>query len=297
MRNVPDGLKAHCAGVATTLATCWRLTRKDGAVLGFTDHDEPLSFGGTRFEAATGLSAGDVESEVGFSAGTQEVKGALSSLSIDEADIRAGRYDSARIETYVVNWQKPEDRVLKAVSILGEVKRGGHAFAAELRDITSSLDQPKGRIYRRRCDAAFGDDRCRMDLSAPNLFAVGVVAETKGSWFRLKGLPPLDPANFNHGRLSLTGGAASGLSADIRSFRAGTRTGEAEITVIEALDADVAAGDAVRLFAGCDRSFSTCRDRFANSLNFRGFPHIPGTDAALGIAKKDGVHDGSPVVP
>nr|WP_244486605.1 phage BR0599 family protein [Aureimonas sp. Leaf324] len=49
--------------------------------------------------------------------------------------------------------------------------------------------------------------------------------------------------------------------------------------------------------AGCDWSFTTCRERFGNGLNFRGFPHIPGADAALAVAKSDARHDGSAVVP
>lgn len=32
---------------------------------------------------------------------------------------------------------------------------------------------------------------------------------------------------------------------------------------------------------GCDKSFATCGARFANRVNFRGFPHMPGVDAVL----------------
>jgi len=31
----------------------------------------------------------------------------------------------------------------------------------------------------------------------------------------------------------------------------------------------------------CDKRFATCRDRFANGINFRGFPHIPGNDFVI----------------
>jgi uncharacterized phage protein (TIGR02218 family) len=40
----------------------------------------------------------------------------------------------------------------------------------------------------------------------------------------------------------------------------------------------IAAGDTFVVTAGCDKRFATCRDRFANGVNFRGFPHIPGND-------------------
>jgi uncharacterized phage protein (TIGR02218 family) len=37
-------------------------------------------------------------------------------------------------------------------------------------------------------------------------------------------------------------------------------------------------GDRAELTQGCDRRFSTCRDRFANAVNFQGEPHLPGND-------------------
>jgi cell wall-associated NlpC family hydrolase len=40
-------------------------------------------------------------------------------------------------------------------------------------------------------------------------------------------------------------------------------------------------GDAFTIRPGCDKSFATCRAKFANSINFRGFPYVPGTDQVL----------------
>jgi len=92
MRTIGDNLKAHLAGDATTLCHCWRLTRRDGVVLGFTDHDRDLSFGGTLFRAESGYAASDIEAVAGLQAPSGEVAGALTSEAITEADIAAGRY-------------------------------------------------------------------------------------------------------------------------------------------------------------------------------------------------------------
>ena len=40
----------------------------------------------------------------------------------------------------------------------------------------------------------------------------------------------------------------------------------------------IAAGDTFAVTAGCDKQFATCRAKFANAVNFRGFPHMPGND-------------------
>ena len=59
----------------------------------------------------------------------------------------------------------------------------------------------------------------------------------------------------------------------------------------------IVVGDQVRLVAGCDKTFATCKAKFANALNFRGFPHLPGNDAAYGYVVDGGRFDGGPVVP
>ena len=73
-----SGLRAHLAGGATTTCYCWAVARRDGVVLGFTDHDRDLSFEGVVFRADTGLTAGALQH--------------LSGLAVDNAEsIRFGR--------------------------------------------------------------------------------------------------------------------------------------------------------------------------------------------------------------
>ncbi|MEX6505615.1 DUF2163 domain-containing protein [Jiella sp. M17.18] len=296
MKTLPQALATAVGRPATTLANCWRLMRSDGLVLGFTDHDFPLSFDGTRFEAATGLTASEAEEELGLAAATREVQGALSSAAIEEADIWAGRFDGARIETFVVDWQNPEAFLRVDVAELGEVKRGETAFTAELRSAAAKLDRVRGRLYRRRCDAVFGDGRCRFPASeAP--FTIDVpVSGGSGALIETTGDLGAEPALFAFGRLVVLDGAGRDLSADIVSV-APTGLGTVRFVLADPIDAGVAVGDRVRLTQGCDKSFATCRTRFANSANFRGFPHIPGADATLAYAKSDGVYDGAAVVP
>ena len=58
------------------------------------------------------------------------------------------------------------------------------------------------------------------------------------------------------------------------------------------VDAQDAEGDGFTIRAGCDKRMETCGAKFANTANFRGFPHIPGQDAVLRYATKDGGHEG-----
>jgi uncharacterized phage protein (TIGR02218 family) len=40
-------------------------------------------------------------------------------------------------------------------------------------------------------------------------------------------------------------------------------------------------GDLFRIHPGCDKRLDTCITRFANVLNFRGEPYVPGQDAIM----------------
>ncbi len=61
----------------------------------------------------------------------------------------------------------------------------------------------------------------------------------------------------------------------------------------QAMTEPIAIGDTFRVTAGCDKRFATCRNRFANAVNFRGLPHVPGNDfvVSYAIAGEPG-HDG-----
>ena len=40
-------------------------------------------------------------------------------------------------------------------------------------------------------------------------------------------------------------------------------------------------GDRFAVSAGCNKYFTTCQSKFANQINYRGFPHMPGNDHVL----------------
>lgn len=289
MTPLPDEFRERLSQPATTLAHAWRLTRTDGVVLGFTDHDEDLTFGGTRFAARTGWTAGEAEAARGLGASTQGIEGALSAEAIRAEDIAAGLFDGASVEVFRVDWQRPDHHLLVDVTDFGEITRTDTGMTVELRGIAARLDRRNGRYFRRRCDAALGDARCGVDLEPWT--RTGRIVSVAERRVVLEGLGALAREPFREGRLD-AGTAPSRAVARLRDGDGGTLA----VDLVEPLPPSWKAGDEARLTAGCDRSFSTCRERFGNGLNFRGFPHIPGADAALAVAKSDALHDGSAVV-
>jgi hypothetical protein len=212
MRTLDIGIRTHIESGATTLATCWKITRADAVVFGFTDHDQALSFGGTDYLPM--LDGTEMPARLGGQVDTGEVIGVLRSDAIGEDDITAGLFDGAEVETWRVNWRDVSQRVLLRRATIGEIVREDGQFRAELRSGQQALNRVRGRVYSPLCDAVLGDARCTVSHAHPD-FALG-----------------------------------------------------------------------------CDRQLSTCRDRFDNVANFRGFPHIPGNDFVLKYPRDDDALEG-----
>lgn len=292
MKILPPIIAQGLASGVTTHCQCWLLTRADGVALGFTDHDRSLSIDGQVFEAASGIEASSVESETGLAAANGEITGALTSARITAADIEAGRYDGAELRRWLVDWTAPALDCLIDVVTIGEIRRRDGAFVAETRNALHALDLEQGRLYSSTCPAELGDADCGVNLADPAWRVATQVLSTDG---RHRVSAPAFATSvaglFARGRLMVVTGANAGLSRPIRVHEDQT------ITLWEGLPADLLPGDSVVAIAGCDKRFATCRDRFGNALNFRGFPLIPAPEFAFVYAQPgEGRHLGRPLV-
>ena len=283
-------LHAHLKTGETTVCQCWAVTRSDGAVFGFTDHDCALEFDGITFRADSGMSARALAASTGLSVDNSEALGLLRSDVLTEEDIAAGRYDGAEVRNWLVNWQKPGQRQLRFRGTIGEITRRAGQFEAELRGLAEKLNQPQGRSFLKTCSAVLGDAQCGFDLSDPAYSATGEaagVAENRSLRLDATGF---QDRWFEEGRLTVLSGKAKGLSGIIKHDRKdGARR---HLTLWHALRAPLANGDRVRIEAGCDKRAATCREKFANFVNFRGFPDIPGDDWLMAVPRSSDDSDG-----
>lgn len=273
MKIVPAALAARLASGVTTLATCWRITRTDGRVLGFTDHDRPIVRAGLTHEAASGLTASEAVARTDLSVGGLEIDGALISEVLTAADVEAGLYDGATVTVDLVDWTDPPESLCLRIGTIGEITRQDRAFRAEIRSLAHRLDETRGRLFQHRCDADLGDARCGVALTPYE----GVVARVfDRRRLRVAGLDGFSAGDLDRGLARFVSGACLGRATEIRVHRV-----DADGVLIELwqpMTTDFAAGDRLSVTLGCDKRFETCRDRFANAAAFRGFPHIPGND-------------------
>lgn len=269
-------LDLHLETGTTGVARCWRVTRGDGAEFGFTDHDCDLVFEGTTFRAGTGLSATALSQTTGLSVDNTEAVGALSDAAITEEDIFAGRFDGAAVEAWLVQWAAPVNRVLQFRGSIGEITRAKGAFSAELRGLAEQMNKPTGRVFQRGCEAVLGDASCGFDLTTPGYVAEAPVRTSDGRVFTFDGLAGFEPRWFERGTMRVISGAGEGLSGVVKLDRLNGELRDVELW--DGLRVEVVPGDMVRLTAGCDKRMDTCRLKFLNLVNFRGFPDIPGDD-------------------
>lgn len=291
MRALDPALQAHLSSGATTLATCWKLTRRDGAVLGFTDHDRALAFDGAVFAPETGADGTALQSSADMSVDNSEIAGALDADALSADDLAAGRYDGAEVEIWRVNWEDVSQRYLMKRATIGEVVREGSRFRAELRGASAALDRRQGRVYQRLCDATLGDARCGVDASAPAFSGAGVViAILDDQRFLASGLGAYAAGWFADGALHWTSGANAGTRGSVKAHGRGP-DGDA-LSLWLPTGGAIAVGDAFAVTAGCDKRSETCRAKFSNLVNFRGFHLMPGNDFAVSYPLRTEKNDG-----
>jgi uncharacterized phage protein (TIGR02218 family) len=281
----------HFQSGATTVCHAWSVVRKDGQSYGFTDHDNDLVFEGITFKASTGLTAGAMQRGLGLSVDNTEVSGALSDDGITEIDISAGRFDAAAVTTWWVNWANPEERAIRFKGHFGEIQRSSGAFKVELRGLADALSVARGRTYQPNCTAILGDSECRFNLGQPGftLEASVQAIEEKGHYV-FKGQPDISGGWFEGGKAVVLSGRASGIKGVVKLDQ--EIDGQRHLTLWVDFDLAPQVGDLIRFEAGCDKLASTCRSKFGNFFNFRGFPHVPGTDWVTSYPTSNQRNDG-----
>lgn len=272
MRAIPEALAAALDEETTSLAFCWRIERADGAALGFTSHDRPLVVDGMTCSPVPGMVPSALAHADSVEGGGMEVSGALGSGRIRADDIAVGRYDRAYATLSLVDWSAPGASVLLASGEIADIVRQDDRFEAELKSAHADLDRTPITLCTPECRARLGDARCRVAL-APLTHIARVMAVTGAA--RIETDRALPDGVLAYGRLRPLAGALAGLDFEIVASEG------ISVDLREAVAARLAPGDLVDLREGCDRRFSTCRDRFQNKDNFRGEPHVPGTDSVI----------------
>lgn len=280
-RTIPAGIATHIAGDVTSLTACWAVTRRDGVVVRGTQHDRDITittgtFAGTYLSAA-GITGSNIHSSSDLSPDNSEIDGMIPAdgylVDLNAADIEAGLFDDASMAIFLCNWAAPDDgQVQMPGANLGNIRRTSEGkYTAEVRGLTQRLTQPLLRTYAATCNADLGDTRCGKDISS--LIIVATVTDVT-SRRRFDCSLATDSSSgtagdYIYGKLVGITGLNAGYTREVRQDAADSSFGSIEL--YEMMPLTVAVGDTFNLYPGCDKTLATCRDRFDNVLNFRGF--------------------------
>lgn len=273
MKSLDADLLAHNSGDVTTLATLWKITRRDGAVYGFTDHDQPITYDGQDYEPSSAYDASAITNANDLSVGNLETRGLLDSDGITADALEAGDWDGASFEIVRVNYRDlTMGHEWLGCGTIGEVQRSGLTYQAELRGLAHPLANNIVRTVTPSCDAVLGDARCGVDLEALRVSGSVTVATSA----RLFTTDLGGSGTYSYGVLTWTSGANDGRSMEVKAH-----TGVGVLELQLPMPYAVQVGDDFTITPGCDKKKATCIATFNNVVNFRGFSFVPGQDRVL----------------
>lgn len=254
-------LKNHLAEELLTVATCWKLRLANGKVMGFTDHDEDLNINGIIYKSSSGFTASSILLNSNLKTDNLEIEGILNSDEIKEEEVFAGRYDFANIKIFLLNYKDPSQGIISLCSgTFGKITLNNGRFIVEIRGLSAKLEQNVVELYSSTCRAQFCDDKCKIDAKKFSKVSIvtQVIDEKK---FKDTNLTESDEY-YKHGIVKF-----STFEAIVKEYK------DQVVTLFTAHE--ISAGDQYSILAGCDKTFSTCQNKFNNAVNFRGEPHIP----------------------
>lgn len=294
MKSIPIALQGHLDQDATTWAFIVRVAckgRHAGTVLGFSGLDAPISYndgqGLLTYQADNGgFMPERMQATADLNVDNTDLQGWISDTGITEAQIRAGLFDYADVTIYRVNYMDlGQGHEVVAHGTLGETKFSQNGWRSEFRSLTQQLKQPISKMYSLKCRARFGsvplgtgdgnfEERhpCNKAFTWVAATVTAVDLAEPNRIFTASGMAQPD-GHFDGGVIRVTSGDNQFAEMEVESFVGGV------FTLSLPFPYNLAAGVTFEVRQDCDKTFGMCRDRHANTLNFRGEHLIPVADA------------------
>lgn len=276
MRQIDSSLQSHLGQTSTELCYCWKVELQDSTVLGFTDHDSDISFESTTFSSSSGFMPTTLSQKEGLSVDNIDVEGAfksvLSSSDISEEDLLNGRYDDAVVTIFLVRWSNVSQRLIIFKGKFGGVRFSEGSFSVEMDSLSINMTKKIGRTFTRTCSADLGDSKCKVNLTSHR--AVGAVTSVSSNHsfsVSISSGPTADDY-FSLGKIEFTSGPLSGKTFRVRRNLSGV------VHLFRDTFQPPIVGNSFLITAGCGKDIDTCRSKFSNVVNFRGFNLVPGND-------------------
>lgn len=283
-RDLPEAVPVDPLPCLTRLARSVKLTRRDGQVFAYTEHDEDVEHDGITYLSCGGFqgSASELGAVTG-EVGNMDITGSARELGISRSDIFSGKFDGAVAEVWLLPWGEDNDQPARRIAggTFGKVTQEGMAFTYEALSATAYMKQRALlEVVTSSCRFDLGSLRCTVHLEEMRVTGsiTSVAPDDNGTniaprrTFTDSERVEAD-GFFTEGELTILSGANVGQVCKVKAFAAG------EFILWEPLLEELQPGDEYSAVPGCDKLAATCKAKFSNYINFGGFEYVPGLDA------------------
>ncbi len=304
--TIPKSLESQVTTNRTQAhAHAWKITRTDGTIYRFTDWPHSLSLRESSapalftYSPAEGMDSTARRRAEQLEPVNKEARGVISSTLIKAEDLRAGRFDGARVDEYLVDARVPWLGYIEhSLYYIKLVQYDRAEWRAQVEGIASRLDRPVGDLWGPLCRVDLFSAPCGLSPAAfQKTVEVSDIVEDR-KVFKVTfggGVGVLWNADGygNDGTLEWTSGANNLLKLQIKEYTWDGGAGKGTITLHVPSPYVVAVGDDATAKPGCNKKSGVeidkngarlpghCKDKFANLLNFQGEPNIPNRDGSL----------------
>ena len=246
---------------------CCTITFADQSQIFLTDADKNIEIESVLFQANSGISFSAFEKNNNQSADNCAINGFLQSDLITAKDLLSGKYDNSEINIF--NYNHDTKQITQYLfGFLYSIKIQNNKFSAEIKSLSTLLDKNMELRFSRKCRASFCDEKCKLSIEEHQYN--GVIQEI------------IDPYNsfidnnrnekfnyFANGSIQFLTGNNAGLTSAI------IYSNSKHIKLSLPSQFPMSINDQYIITTGCDKLFSTCHEKFNNSINFRGEPFVP----------------------
>lgn len=258
---------------------------------------------GETYQTESGYEFSGYGTSSTFASSSVDLSGILQMGAVSQEDLASGVYDNARVYLFATSWKNPiEDEEACGLVFWGKVAfdEGSDSYKTQLMGAIDVLSQSTGRTYAPTCSNVLFDEtldghvlpwsqsKCTGPRAAQDgpLLATYKVTGTLTSvtdQYQFTDSARGEAADwFAYGSIRFTTGPNAGLKPiQIKAFTAG-----GVILLHEAMFYLPEVGDSYEMIPGCRKDAATCKNKYANKINFGGQDHVPAPSVYSQVGRK-----------
>ncbi len=279
MKNITDELKSIVNNNTTNLVKCWKLILKNNKILAFSNASQDFIYEEITYNHISSDDIKNIKNNLDVENDSFQISNLISSDLINADDVLSGKYDSAKVEIFIVDLLNlNKGKVCLLNGVISDIQFKNDVFIANVKGLKNEINKTIGEVYSPLCRSCFCDGKCKLNKS--NFTFTGIVSKVVDNIsFYTNDNIILSKENryFENGVIEFISGKNIGQKTEIKQFSNGFFILSTELPY------QIELNDYFLVVAGCDKKFNTCCSRFNNAINFRGEPHLPGIDLLLKV--------------